>query len=215
MDRVRSLNELGEFFNTDKNRKLHNYLEVYQRLFPDRFSVRKMVEIGLWHGESAKLWHEYFPLAEIYMIEKDRKFTTNWDQRNGELYPRVTPCPHDIKDFPWISFNGQYLDLVIDDGSHEYNDQLHAFTRGFKYLRPGGLWIIEDTHFKFVDTIDIFKASGIYRFLWGIIMGQQMGGHGLGNFYVAREKYGASEMARMIYGIQSYKSLIVIERAYD
>jgi predicted O-methyltransferase YrrM len=54
-------------------------------------------------------------------------------------------------------FEGAPLDLVIDDASHDYLPTLASFDTLFPYLRPGGLYVVEDwqaeylLHFMFLD----------------------------------------------------------------
>jgi SAM-dependent methyltransferase len=41
-------------------------------------------------------------------------------------------------------FPGRDIDLVVDDASHLYHESKESFNMIFPYLRPGGLYIIED-----------------------------------------------------------------------
>jgi hypothetical protein len=207
-----TLVELGEKFPTDKNKKAHFYTRVYDKIFPDRYAVRNIMEIGLYHGGSAMLWHEYFPMAAINMVENNPMLIQAWEGNHAKKYPRVHVFPKSIDDYPWGIHKDYKFDLVIDDGSHEFKDQVDAFERGFQFVRPGGLWIIEDTQFKFEKGY----GSNLYHWVWSRLMDLQFDGHGLGNFYKAREEIPTvGKLQRLIYGIQLFKSLVVFERAYD
>jgi hypothetical protein len=77
-----SLTSLADRFDTDKNRhsgNRHCYARVYDRLLsPGRFSLRRLMEIGLCRGlaesnqpntPSVELWQTYFPFCHIIGID--------------------------------------------------------------------------------------------------------------------------------------------------
>jgi SAM-dependent methyltransferase len=41
------------------------------------------------------------------------------------------------------------FDIIIDDGSHRHDHQQKTLSALFKFLKPGGLYIIEDLHCAF------------------------------------------------------------------
>jgi hypothetical protein len=43
-----------------------------------------------------------------------------------------------------ISFDQEYFDIIIDDGSHKQDDVLQTLSIFFKSLKPNGFYIIED-----------------------------------------------------------------------
>ena len=139
----KSLNELCNKFETDKCSNLHNYIEIYENYFSSlRYSTEKLFEIGILSGASHLMWKEYFHKAEIYGIdiedcsrlEKEGIHTFIADQANRD----------DLKKF--ITTYGEGYDIIIDDGGHTMEQQQVSFGYLFKYLKPGGLYIIEDVH---------------------------------------------------------------------
>jgi len=53
------------------------------------------------------------------------------------------------------------LDLIVDDASHRYDDARASFEACFGYLRPGGLYIVEDWGWAHRGTpeFDYLKGS--------------------------------------------------------
>jgi hypothetical protein len=131
----------------------HDYAPHYAELIESRCTfepIRKVLEIGLgtdglFHkeyraGHSLRLWAEAFPAAEIYgadiaaeaLIEEPRIHTMQCDQSNlGDLLKLA-------------KFVGRGIDLIVDDGSHRWQDQLLTLITLGPMLSPTGLYVIED-----------------------------------------------------------------------
>lgn len=97
-----------------------------------------MLEIGYFHGESARMWEEYFPNARIFALDIStsgrfgRHEVLQGDQSNHDDLRRVASVVGSAK-------------LIIDDGSHQPVHQFETFTYLFSnLLEPGGVYIIED-----------------------------------------------------------------------
>jgi hypothetical protein len=138
------------------------------------------------------MWAEYFPNGEIHgadiragyeYLETDRIKTHELDQSQiGEL----------------IIFGEQYPDyfsVICDDGSHVGIDMLITFETLFKYLKPGGYYILEDVlcsyDSRWNEDYDILKRI---RQMVGEV---QMGGnipnsHICANKKEAVKKYGGT-----------------------
>ena len=66
------------------------------------------------------------------------------------------------------------FDIVIDDGSHQSNDILSSFYIYFPLVKPGGLYIIEDTHTLYVNDcgggiLNDFSAYNFFKKLIDVI----------------------------------------------
>jgi hypothetical protein len=116
----------------------HRYIQTYERLFSPLKEIDiTLLEIGVSHGHSLKMWREYFNTATIMGIDLN--------------YPtlELAGCEFHICDqtneMQIIKIlNGRKLDIVIDDGSHRLQDQLSSFCHIFPFLKMGGMYIIED-----------------------------------------------------------------------
>lgn len=147
------LEDLAIKYNSDKHYR-HSYIPVYEKLLANR-KVMGLLEIGIGykhlmepfvpnytHGSSIRMWREYLPDAGIYACDVDESTLINepenciWSMKcdqgkPGELWKMV-------REF------GRTFDVIIDDGSHVLEHQLLTAAVLLPYLRPGGVYVIED-----------------------------------------------------------------------
>ena len=135
-----TLNEFAIAFGTDKSSKVHNFTKHYENYFElMRNQPVKLLEIGVQSGASLRMWKHYFPKAEIYgldfydlsVMEEDRIKIYKGEQNDWDLLDRVI-------------LSGPF-DIVIDDGSHQNPDIMSSFEYLFPRMKPGGIYVIEDT----------------------------------------------------------------------
>lgn len=129
--------------STDKGSGIHNYTEAYAEFFaPLREQPIRFLEIGIGGGGSALLWDRYFPHAEIHMIDNnpvvygfklpERIHIHIVDQADREA----------LVDF--AEEVDALFDVIIDDGGHTMEQQIASLETLFPYVKPGGIYIIED-----------------------------------------------------------------------
>lgn len=119
---------------------------------------KNILEIGIWNGGSLAFWNELLspdriigvdilpecpsPYFNEYVSAGARvgKVETFWgiDQSDGEKLSTI------VQD----GFEGP-LDLVIDDGSHYYEETRLSFETLFKHLKSGGIYVIEDWQWSY------------------------------------------------------------------
>ena len=141
----------------DKRAMAHTYLEIYEKLFnifqnePINF-----LEIGVLKGASLRLWHSYFVNANIYGVDL---FTRGWkgtsfdevekylsDCERIQLL-RLDSCSNNLdlkKERESILSDFNKFNIIVDDGSHEMDDQIQTFYNFKPFLHEDGLYIIED-----------------------------------------------------------------------
>jgi len=139
-----TLTELADKYGTDKGTKHArgafgplNYTPFYESLFEGRRDEPlRVLEIGVAEGASLRMWREYFPNAIIYGI----------DVRPVEQVPGCFVLHGSQSDRKFLRDVGGigFFDIVIDDGSHLFLDQLVSFEVLFKYMKSGGLYCVED-----------------------------------------------------------------------
>lgn len=134
----------------------HHFGPIYDYYFRDiRNQVQNFLEIGVEHGDSIKMWRNYFPNATIWGIDiKDIRKVKDLDRVNFLL--------GDQGNVTFLESIDCMFDFIVDDGSHESKDQMTSFSVLFKKLRPGGIYFIEDTFTSFsrkqgMLTIDFMK----------------------------------------------------------
>src|SRR5690348_4288681 len=65
-----SLDDLGVLVGTDKNSLIGDYLRHYDEIFGHLRHVEfNLIEIGVFHGASLRLWQRYFTRARIIGID--------------------------------------------------------------------------------------------------------------------------------------------------
>lgn len=157
---------LAEKWGTDKRPEPlgHGYTHYYYSLFAGREeSIRKVVEIGIDTGASLRMWEEHFPNAEIIGLDCDRKKLLT-DGRITSLF-----CDQSLSGSlqDAIFRIGGDIDLMIDDGSHRWQDQIDSAKAFIPLLAPKGIYVIEDVlapsditpYFPYDVHIEYFKIS--------------------------------------------------------
>jgi hypothetical protein len=149
-DVVSELAELAHRYGTDKGfhqaGKLSGkgYVQHYAPLLePMRLSKMKLLEVGVFHGASLKMWHDFLPTAHIFGIdnkasaqqyEGDRTTILLGHQERDQFLNQV------------IKALESSVDVVVDDGSHKGCDQVKTLARLFPFVTPRGFYAIEDLH---------------------------------------------------------------------
>lgn len=138
------------------------YTPFYHLLFEHRrdYLTKKVLEIGIGSvsamkhvpgyqpGASLRMWRDYFPDAQIFGVDKDTSVLFQED--------RIKTSYCDQADANELLAIGQWtgggLDLIVDDGSHDPLHQLWTARMLLSYLKPGGIYVIEDVnHFEAVS----------------------------------------------------------------
>jgi len=126
--------------------KWSSYLGYYDQLFSNIKSKSiNLLEIGIQNGGSLEVWSEYFTNGENFIgcdINTkcaDLKFS---DNRIKLIIGNI----NNIEIFDNIKNLNLTFDVIIDDGSHLSPDIITTFIAYFPLLKPGGTYIIEDTH---------------------------------------------------------------------
>ena len=127
-------------FTTDKIN--HGYMEVYEPLFSSMEDVKKVLEIGIYQGESLKLLSHFFKDGVIHGIDILDCSHLNSNKIKTYIYNQENI--DDLNEF--ISIVGGEFDLIIDDGGHTMRQQQISFGLLFKHLKKGGVYIVEDLH---------------------------------------------------------------------
>lgn len=137
------LHKLAVRFDSDK--AAHGYSEFYHKEFgPIRDEPVKLLEIGIWKGASLRMWLGYFGFGEIVGLDINECETTP--------DPRLTVLQGDQTDkarLREIGLEHGPFDIVIDDGGHTMDMQQTSLGVLFSFVKPGGVYIIEDLHTAF------------------------------------------------------------------
>jgi hypothetical protein len=145
----RTLDELGLWYGADKSSAGHSFAWIYERYVAEWRKRRvTLLEIGVWRGASLRMWRDYFPRGRIFGIDVDPGAAAHagdrievfiGDQTDPELLRRL------------VARTGP-LDVVVDDGGHRVEQQMPSLAFLWPHLKPGGIYIIEDTHTSYLES---------------------------------------------------------------
>eukprot|EP00519_Triparma_laevis_P001060 CAMPEP_0182515894 /NCGR_PEP_ID=MMETSP1321-20130603/39151_1 /TAXON_ID=91990 /ORGANISM="Bolidomonas sp., Strain RCC1657" /LENGTH=221 /DNA_ID=CAMNT_0024723391 /DNA_START=14 /DNA_END=676 /DNA_ORIENTATION=+ len=161
--------------------KWHHYFRVYDRyLLPFREkNIRPtLLEIGVFGGGSIDLWNYYFDgNVDIIGVDIDES-VRSYDFGTDNI--RILIGDQEDSDF-WRQHEPLHmpggapgLDVVLDDGGHTMAQQLAAFDALWPSVKPGGVYMVEDTHTSYDQSYGggyrkegtfLEKAKGIVDFL--------------------------------------------------
>ncbi|MDR2140259.1 MAG: class I SAM-dependent methyltransferase [Deltaproteobacteria bacterium] len=150
------LDELGRRHGTDKSSGPHghDFLRKYEFFLKPRQNAHfTFLELGVFKGASLRMWADYFPHARIIGVDIEPQTRSHQTDRIEVI----------IGDLAEVKFLESLADLspevIIDDASHWWPDQLRSLLVLYPRLPSGGLYIMEDIHTSFPPLDALFKAS--------------------------------------------------------
>jgi len=157
---MKTLREISE---DNKTNKLQHGYEVFyeEKLGYLRDKPIKLLEIGIWKGDSLRMWRDYFKEGQVFGIDivpaavesgKGPRITTaQVDQNNREQL---------------IAFAKKHgpFDVIVDDGSHIMEHMQTSLGCLFPYVKSGGHYMIEDiqTSYDYQNRLDTRKLLDEY-----------------------------------------------------
>ena len=131
-------------YKTDKHTDHHHVQEFYQPTFEKiQYQKLNILEIGIWNGESLKLWHDFFTQSDIYGADHFVRTSEQQVRANLLGYNRIRGMRKLDTTEEKIKFDVQ-MDIIIDDGAHSPEAQIKTYHNSIHLLKEGGLYIIED-----------------------------------------------------------------------
>jgi hypothetical protein len=143
--------KVGKAFGADKSPyntagHRHPYTPVYNLLFAKyKNQPLNFAEIGVAGGASVVMWNVFFQNANFYFFDRDQNFLNNAVQYvnpNKNTFQLM-----DVRDlYGMISIFSKIpnLDILLDDSSHNIDDQKLIIRAALPYIKSGGMIIIED-----------------------------------------------------------------------
>ncbi len=173
--------ELCDLFIQYKSDKcpqiLHSYSKEYYELLKNiKNDVKHIIEIGIGNNElmkpicgqtyevgaSLRAWRDFFVNANIYGLDiredvlfNENRINTFYTDQSKDV--ELEKTINKIKEF-----NNNHLlefDLIIDDGSHIVEHMLLTIKTISKYLKVGGIFIIEDIQNKDINVFTELKLN--------------------------------------------------------
>jgi SAM-dependent methyltransferase len=142
------MNDLGKIFEkhgTDKASK-HKYHLIYDNIFKSKRNKEvDFLEVGIWKGVGMASFLEYFPKGNIYGLDI---FTRIKPEEIPILKnPRTSWIKADSTHpscMPLVKLFNTKFDFILDDGAHWPEANKLTFRHLKKFLKPDGVYIIED-----------------------------------------------------------------------
>lgn len=120
----------------------HSYIDVYEGILAPYRNREKcnFMEIGLAMGLSLSMWREYMPSCTLFGVDLSICFDPTPHTMSGTILIATDATK---ADFP-VKLMPYQFDVVIDDASHMFHDQVRTFNLMRPLMNPGGVYIIED-----------------------------------------------------------------------
>lgn len=144
------LTQVGLMTNTDKA-YFHNFTPIYERLlFDKRDTLQTIIEVGVLEGASMKMWDIYFKGAKLLLglditLAKVKPEAQYSDRVHLEVCDPTNTTQLEPMMNKYLISPGS-VDLIIDDASHIVSHQIINLFNMWKYVKKGGMYIIEDVH---------------------------------------------------------------------
>lgn len=150
---MKTLCELFVENNCDKWE--HNYDKVYEPVFsPLREEKINIFEIGIYKGNSLRVWTEYFPNATVYAVDLFKRRPPGFEdtpemdldifQHDRVKYLKADSTTPDLGDKMRKEWGDVKFDIVIDDGKHTPVANAKTFLNVLPFTKSGTSYFIED-----------------------------------------------------------------------
>jgi cephalosporin hydroxylase len=163
-----SLVGLADNTRTDKN-TVHSYLPLYQTLLESKKdSAKNVLEVGIYHGGSIKLWADFFPNATVHALDII-PIENIWDQLKNkdriQLYPSTDA-------YDEVTFKTNFLDkqircdFMLDDGPHTLQSMKDFIRLYSQIMTDDGILIIEDVQaWSWIETLTAATPASLRSYI--------------------------------------------------
>jgi len=139
-----TLTEILNKYNTDKNETFHNYGRFYERYIKEfRDKPINYLEIGVWYGQSIKAMREYFHNCNAIVGIDIMPQTKIFENKDNKIFIEIG-SQNDVNFLNNVNTKHGGFDVILDDGSHTFEDIWTSFITLFPLLNNKGMYIIED-----------------------------------------------------------------------
>lgn len=203
------MNDLEKYFKENAGRVIHKYMhyfDAYDRHFSRyRGTDVCIVEFGVSHGGSLRMWKEYFgDKAKIYGVD----INPNCKQLEEDQVEIMIGDQEDRTFLKSVAEAIPRIDILIDDGGHSMKQQINTFEELFPCIQDDGVYLCEDMHTSYWDEFGGgYKQSDTFveyskNFVDYI------------NAWYSREpkKLDVSDFTRSAKSLHYYDSILVIEK---
>jgi 23S rRNA U2552 (ribose-2'-O)-methylase RlmE/FtsJ len=209
-DMTATANPLEHYFRNNDKRLIHkwlHYFDIYHRHF-ERFRGTKPVvlEFGVSQGGSLEMWRDYFGRgATIHGVDVN--------PRCKQLETRRTKIfigdQEDRKFLRSVAAETGQVDVVIDDGGHQFAQQINTFEEIYPRMSENGVFLVEDLHTSYWP-----KYGGGLRKPGTFIEYAKDLSDQLNAWHSRQPDFTVDEFTRTTRSMHLYDSIIVFERGH-
>lgn len=136
--------------------KWAHYFDIYHRHF-NKFVGKEVniLEIGIYGGGSLGMWRDYFgPKCRIYGVDIKEECKVYENE-----YTKIFIGDQADRKF-WERFKASVpaIDILIDDGGHQAEQQIVTLEEMLPYISPGGVYFCEDIQRAHNDFISYMQG---------------------------------------------------------
>jgi SAM-dependent methyltransferase len=131
----------------NKTRHAHPYTLYYNSIFKNiKNDNLNILEFGILEGASLLMWKEYFCNSKIVGLDNNTYYINKMKEQNFDIsYVNVND---EISISSTLNSINMMFDIIIEDTTHQTDDQRRVIKNAVKYLKPGGIMIIEDIYIE-------------------------------------------------------------------
>lgn len=146
---MKKLTEIANKHRTDKGTEWfekHSYTETYDSYIPSNNIPCSLLEIGVYHGDSVRMWKEYNQNIDLYVMDYDPKCLSMFDHSLCKKVFLGDQSKREDLGTVAKEIGDSVLDFVVDDGSHQMAHQQISLLTLLPSVKSGGIYFIEDLH---------------------------------------------------------------------
>lgn len=204
----RRVSDLERFFLENQGGEIHkwtHYFEIYDRHFARfRDSDVHVMEIGVAHGGSLRMWRDYFgPKARVYGVDIE----PNAKSLEGERIQVFIGDQADPAFLTGLARDLPRIDILIDDGGHTMYQQEITFRTLFPYVSPEGVYLCEDLHTSYWgDYGGGYRRDGTFIELSKGLIDE------INAWHSRSPRLTVTDFTRSAHSLHFYDSVLVIEK---
>lgn len=144
--------DAAQHMGTDKT-TVHSYGDVYETILGDLKSrgtayPAAILENGIYGGGFLQAVADFLPNAQVHGVD-----ITLAKLRFGRDHPRIHLHQADGTRRETAEAIGVEFDVIVEDGSHLPDHQVASLDAFAPYLKPGGVYVLEDIDGQHADDV--------------------------------------------------------------
>lgn len=163
-----------------------------------------ILEIGVMHGGSLQMWKEYFgPRAKVYGVDINPK-CKEFEEENIKIFIGSQSDRNFLRN---LKASLPPLDILLDDGGHEMEQQIVTFEEMFPHIKSDGTYLCEDLHTSYWGEF----GAGLKNPKSFIEYSKNFIDY-LNAFHSKTDDFKVNEFTKSVHSLHYYDSILVIEK---